>query len=70
MYLTPEALTREFIGQHKSARVEMKMMPTKGRIWDSDVCGGVSMKWGCLNYGAIIPPRGPEDCISHLSLQK
>lgn len=22
MYLTPEALTREFIGQHKSARVE------------------------------------------------
>ena len=46
MYLTPEALTREFIGQHKSARVEMKTAPTKGRIWDSDVWGVcVSTKW-------------------------
>lgn len=36
MYLTPEALTKEFIGQYKSAGVEKKTVPTMGRIWDSD----------------------------------
>ena len=42
----PEALTRELIGQHKSARVEVKTVPTTGRVWGSDVryvC--VSRKW-------------------------
>lgn len=31
------------------------------------VCQG---NGSCLNYGAIIPSRGPEDCINHLSLRK
>lgn len=38
MYLTPEARTKAFTGQHKSAQMQKKMggNPMVGRIWDSD----------------------------------
>ena len=76
----PEALTRELIGQHKSARVEMKTVPTTGRVWGSDVwCVCVSRKrelfelWGYHSikgswglHKPLEPPEITTPYFSHL----